>query len=76
MPQITLYLDDETERLMREHAKAVGLPYSKWVALLIREKARTEWPDAVRQAAGRFADFPLAEQARTALGTDGERVGF
>ena len=76
MPQVTLYLDEETERLMREHAKAAGLPYSKWVALLIRGKARPQWPQAAREAAGRFPDFPLAESARGGLGADGERVGF
>ena len=76
MPQVTLYLDNDTERLMREHAKAAGLPYSRWVATLIREKARTQWPEAVRQAAGQFPDFPLAEQALAALGADSERIGF
>lgn len=76
MPQVTLYLDEETERLMREHAKAAGLPYSKWVALLIRDKARSQWPTAVREAAGRFPDFPLVGPVRAGLGTDGERIGF
>ena len=76
MPQVTLYLDDETERLMREHAKAAGLPYSKWVAQLIRSRARSEWPAAVREAAGRFPDFPLVESARTGLGDDSERIGL
>ena len=76
MPQVTLYFDAQTETLMRERARAAGLSYSKWVALLIHSKARGEWPAAVRELAGRFPDFPLAEEGRTAVGTDAERLAF
>ena len=76
MPQVTLYFDDETERLMRERAKATGLSYSKWVALLIQSKARSEWPPSIAALAGRFSDFPLAEAARASLGEDATRELF
>ena len=64
MPQVTLYLDEETERLMREHAKAAGLPYSRWVALLIRGKARPQWPQAAREAARKAPRPPRETQPR------------
>ena len=76
MPQVTLYLDAESERLMRERAKAAGVSYSKWVAMLIQTKARGEWPAAVRSLAGRFKDFPVSEEIRANAGRDVDRVGF
>ena len=77
MAQVTLYLDDETQRLMRERARAAGLSNSKWVALLIRaQEPQEEWPADVKALAGKFSDFPLADAARSATGSDIERVGF
>ncbi|MFP5404973.1 MAG: CopG family transcriptional regulator [Gammaproteobacteria bacterium] len=76
MSQVTLYLDDETQRLMRECARAAGMSNSRWVASLIRKQALREWPASVRSLAGRFEDFPLAEAARASTGEDVERIGF
>lgn len=76
MSQVTLYLDDETQSLMRERAKAAGMSNSKWVASLIRKQALREWPTSVKALAGRFEDFPLAEAARASTGEDIERIGF
>lgn len=76
MPQVTLYFDAETERLMRERAKAAGVSYSKWVSMLIQSKARGEWPAAVRALAGRFQDFPSTDEIRTPSVADAERIGF
>lgn len=77
MPQITLYLDDEAESLLRSCAQAAGLSNSRWVAELIRTHAHAEWPAAVLASAGAFPDFPLAESLRSALQTpDLTRIGF
>lgn len=56
MAQVTIYLDDETESRMKEAAKAAGLSYSKWIAELIRDRTRTEWPENVARLAGAWAD--------------------
>lgn len=64
MPQITLYLDDETLRLMRERAAAADMPYSRWVAGLIRAQAASAWPPQVLADLGGHADMPLAEGGR------------
>ncbi len=56
MPQVTIYLDAETEARMREAARAAGLSYSKWVARLIEERTRTEWPQGIVDLAGAWAD--------------------
>lgn len=64
VPQIMLYLDEETERLMRQVAEREGLPYSRWVAGLIRAAARNRWPEEFLQLSGSFSDAPLAEETR------------
>jgi hypothetical protein len=58
VPQITLYIDEETDAKARAAARAAGVSYSKWVAELIRSRTRDEWPRP---------DFPLRA-------TDGDTV--
>lgn len=64
MAQVTLYLDEDTTRLMREQARAAGLPYSRWVAQLIRAQSATDWPQDVLASFGAFPDAPLPEDLR------------
>ncbi|MDZ7790554.1 MAG: hypothetical protein U5L08_08705 [Xanthomonadales bacterium] len=64
MGQVTIYLDEEHERRMRQAASESGEPVSRWVAGLIEEKTRTHWPQAVREMAGQWHDFPALEQLR------------
>ncbi|TQE99209.1 MAG: CopG family transcriptional regulator [Spiribacter salinus] len=73
MGQVTIYLDDERERRLRRAAKESGMPVSRWVAALIEEKTRTEWPESVRQLAGSWNDFPDAEQLRATQAPDTSR---
>jgi hypothetical protein len=63
MSKITLYLDDKTEVLLRNCAQSAGLSNSEWVANLIRQNAKTEWPAEILQLAGAFPDFPLRSEA-------------
>ncbi len=64
MPQVMLYLDEETERIMRKEAARIGLPYSRWVAGLIQAAGRSEWPKEFLKLHGAFPDSPLAEEIR------------
>jgi hypothetical protein len=75
MPQVTLYLDDETQELVEQAAQANGISKSRWVADIIRKYAAHEWPRNCLALAGRFADFPLREDAPAAA-NDAPRVGF
>jgi len=59
VPQITLYIDQETDSKARAAARAAGVSYSKWVAELIRSRTRDEWPEMLRKLAGSRPDFPL-----------------
>jgi len=61
MPQVTLYLDDETDRRARAAAAASGLSYSKWLGGLVRASTVECWPEAVRSLAGAVHDFPTAD---------------
>lgn len=70
MSQVTIYLDEETDRRMRKAARQAGLSRSQWLARLIREKTRNEWPDEVREAVGSWGDFPDIEELRGGQGSD------
>lgn len=78
MAQVTLYLDEEAERLLRTSAQAAGVSNSRWVSDLIRTHAHASWPASVLALAGAFPDFPLADAAREASGggADLPRIGF
>ena len=65
MGQVTIYLDDEIEKKMREEAKAVHLSQSKWIANLIRQKLTNQWPETVAGLAGAWEKFPEAEELPT-----------
>ena len=59
MPQVTLYIDKDTDSKARAAAEVSGVSYSRWVAELIRLRTRDEWPAAIRELAGVARDFPL-----------------
>lgn len=76
MSQITLYLDDATQALVDEAARAQGVSKSRWVAEVIRKYAAHEWPQDCLDLAGQFADFPLREDAVPLAASDVPRLGF
>ncbi len=61
MGQITIYLDDQSEKRLKSAAASEGIPVSRWIARLVYEKTRTEWPESVRSLAGAWSDFPMRE---------------
>lgn len=73
MAQVTLYLDEETDRKMRKAARAAGVSRSRWAAEAIRRKLGEEWPDAFLNLAGAWGDFPTADEIREPLGRDTRR---
>ena len=73
MGQVTIYLDEQTEKQMINMVQKSGLSKSKWIAELIREKTATTWTTEIVNAAGTWVDFPTAEGLRSTLGTDAER---
>ena len=73
MGQVTIYIDDETEKKMIASAKASKVSKSRWITDLIREKVATEWPASVMELAGAWEDFPSAEEIRSGAGKDAGR---
>ena len=73
MGQVTIYIDDDTERKMLNMIAKRGISKSKWVAELIREKASTTWPENVVKLAGAWKDLPTAEEIRKGMGKDADR---
>ncbi|MGQ0801490.1 MAG: hypothetical protein ACT4NL_15435 [Pseudomarimonas sp.] len=73
MGQVTIYLDSESERRMKEAAKAAGIPMSRWLAELVRSKTQNEWPKAVRDSAGTWGGFPDTDELRQSQGQDTPR---
>lgn len=70
MGQITIYLDNQSEQRLRAAAAEANMPVSRWLAELVREKTRAQWPLSVREAAGSWSDFPDAEELRADLPED------
>jgi hypothetical protein len=73
MAQVTIYLDKETEEKMRMYTKSKAISQSQWIANLIRERLRTEWPEEVIALAGSWRDFPPVEEIRAGMGKDAKR---
>jgi hypothetical protein len=76
MGQVTIYLEPEIEMKMREVVRSTHLSQSKWIANLIREKIKNEWPQSVVTLAGAWKDFPTVEEIRRTEGTDIKREEF
>ena len=64
MGQVTIYLDDETEKKARAAAQTDGLSLSKWIAQRIDKGVGAQWPAVVRELAGAWPDLPSAEEIR------------
>ncbi len=64
MGQVTLYMDEDTLGRMRAAAEAAGVSMSAWLAQLVRERTRTEWPRDVAALAGAWRSMPSAEELR------------
>ena len=76
MGQVTIYLDDETEHRLKSAAAAANVPVSRWVATLVKDKTRVNWPDAVRSLRGAWSDFPQLDDLRREVATDVQREPF
>lgn len=73
MSQVTIYLDENTDKKLRQAVERSGLSKSQWITRLIKEKTATEWPEAVREMVGEWQDIPEQEEIRTTMGDDSPR---
>ena len=70
MPQVTLYIDEDTKARLEKAARDAGVSQSRWLAELIRERTSRQWPAGVAEAAGSWEDMPTAEELRQGLPGD------
>jgi hypothetical protein len=70
MGQVTIYLDESTEKKARTAARSEGVSLSKWVAKRICQSSLAEWPAFVRELAGAWPDLQSPEQIRKTRGKD------
>ena len=74
MGQVTIYLDQETESKLKRAAKASHLSVSKWVASIIKDKIKTEWPQDIVALVGSWKDdCPSLEEIRSGSKDDVKR---
>jgi len=76
MAQVTLYLDEDTAEKVKKAARQAGLSRSRWLARLVQERTATEWPQAVKDLAGAWADLEPAKALRRRTGRDPRRARF
>ena len=78
MPQLTIYLDEDSAALVEKAVKSTGISKSKWIAEAIRLRAREEWPPEFLALAGAWKDedFPSLAEIRKGYGTDVPREKF
>jgi hypothetical protein len=73
MGQVTIYLDEDTEKLAKKAARSEGVSLSKWVASALRAKTATAWPKEVLDLEGAWPDFPEIHELRRGAAPDAQR---
>jgi hypothetical protein len=75
MGQVTIYLDDETETMLKRHVRKSGSSASRWIAEAVRRRVANEWPPDVLELFGSWKpeDFPDATDLRKGYGRDAKR---
>jgi len=74
MAQLTIYLDEASQRRAKAAARKGGVSVSRWIADLIQSRTRTDWPAEAQELAGAWPDFPDLREIRPARGKDQSRA--
>lgn len=74
MAQVTIYLDDAAEKRVKQAARKAGVSVSRWIAGLVENRTRTDWPAEARELAGAWPDFPDLEEIRHLAAKDTARA--
>jgi hypothetical protein len=73
---VTLYVDDETLKRVRNAAAMAGMSMSAWLTKLVRERTENEWPREAIELVGAWRDMPDAERLRAQQPEDLPRERF
>ena len=74
MAQLTIYLDATAERRVKAAARKSGVSVSRWIAVLVESRTRTDWPPEARELAGAWPDFSDPRELRALTGKDQSRL--
>ena len=68
MPQLHLYVSDELAAEINRRAQAAGMSVSRYLASLVRDRARAGWPDGwFERIPGGWRGEPLVRPSQGAL---------
>lgn len=76
MPQISLYVDEETLRKVESAAKRQHVSISKWVSEQIRSKIEPVYPLGFEDLFGSLAEDDLVRPDQGAFEKDSQREAF
>ncbi len=76
MPQLSLYLDEETMQKVESAAKSQRLSISKWVAQQIRSRVNAEYPKEYEGLYGSVQDPSFTVPGDLPFSIDAEREGL
>jgi ribbon-helix-helix CopG family protein len=62
MPQLAIYLDEQTARLLDRAARREGISRSAWVRSVVRSRVTDRLPDAFFAVLGRWEDGRSSEE--------------
>ena len=73
MAQLTIYLDDDSFRKVKETAKRDRLSVSRWARRRLIEGLAQTWPSGYFELFGTLADSDLARPPQGKMGDDSPR---
>ncbi len=73
MPQISLYVDEQTLNEVSKSAKAENISISNWVRLKIKKSLNNEWSEEFKSLIGSIADETFIEPSDVDFAKDIKR---
>jgi hypothetical protein len=76
MPQLSVYLDDDTIAQVKERAKAGNISVSKFFANALDTYMSTQWPEGFETLFGSISDETFERQPDMPFSSDAKRENF
>jgi hypothetical protein len=73
MPKLTIYVDEDTQRRLKQAAKRESLSASKWVRLRLARVLKSAWPQGYFELFGSLANEKFERSRQGDLGNDAAR---
>ena len=76
MAQVTIYMDNDLEKKVKEVASSLNLSISKFISNLLEKNIQNEWNEDIKRLSGAWGDFPTLEEIRESQASDIKREKF